>query len=395
MKKTTLFTMLLILVLAFPVAAEVNITGEIQPGFITNFSDYALPFFASASEFAFNAKADDFTTVNLTLSVADRYINAAAFGELGGDSTMVPDRSLPAANPGYSDVPAVRFLYFTTDVGGAVGLKDMGVDITVMGGYFRPQNEGYILTWYGPERQMLFRNPATAIDITLGVMNKMINFEVIMNEQVFYANESTFSIDGKAGPQLWAGVFGGIAPIWAELYYYSNYNPDFKGKIGAAAKFAMDIMPDVFMLSATAQFVYDLAMAEDSELNKSRVFMIGAGVRADIMKMLYIALSYAGNDGDIFNLLYSEAGVNYMNMVGADLGLSTSFAEDADALQMVEFSGWVMFGTANKFRIGYLVLSDSLVLPTKAGSVAQVPYRTYSPIAPQKGGLFVRWDAKF
>jgi hypothetical protein len=293
MKKTTLFTMLLIIVLAFPVAAEVNITGEIQPGFITNFSDYALPFFASASEFAFNAKADDFTTVNLTLSVADRYINAAAFGELGGDSTMVPDRSLPVANPGYTDVPAVRFLYFTTDVGGAVGLKDMGVDITVMGGYFRPQNEGYILTWYGPERQMLFRNPATAIDITLGVMNKMINFEVIMNEQVFYANESTFSIDGKAGPQLWAGVFGGIAPIWAELYYYSNYNPDFKGKIGAAAKFAMDIMPDVFMLSATAQFVYDLAMAEDSELNKSRVFMIGAGVRADIMKMLYIALSYA------------------------------------------------------------------------------------------------------
>jgi hypothetical protein len=84
-----------------------------------------------------------------------------------------------------------------------------------------------------------------------------------------------------------------------------------------------------------------------------------------------------------------------MNMVGADLGLSTSFAEDADALQMVEFSGWVMFGKANKFRIGYLVLSDSLVLPTKGGSVAQVPYRTYSPIAPQKGGLFVRWDAKF
>jgi hypothetical protein len=84
-----------------------------------------------------------------------------------------------------------------------------------------------------------------------------------------------------------------------------------------------------------------------------------------------------------------------MDLVGADLGLSTSFAEGADALQMVEFSGWVGIGSKAKCRIGYLVLSDSLVLPTKAGSQGQIPHRTYSPIAPQKGGLFVRWDAKF
>jgi hypothetical protein len=309
---------------------------------------------------------------------------------------MVGDLSLPVANPGYTDVPAVRFLYFTTDAGGAFGLKDMGVDLTIMGGYFRPQNEGYILTWYGPERQMLFRNPATAIDLTLGVMNKMVNFEVILNEQVFYAKDSIGSIDGKVGPQLWVGSFVAFDPIWAEVYYYSNYNTEFKGKIGGAVKFAMDLMPDLLKLSATAQVVYDLAMGEDSELNKSKVVMIGAGVRADIMtNLLYLALSYTGNDGDIFNGLYSEVGANYMDMVGADLGLSTSFAEGADALQMVEFSGWVGIGSKAKCRIGYLVLSDSLVLPTKAGSQGQIPHRTYSPIAPQKGGLFVRWDAKF
>jgi hypothetical protein len=392
MKKTTLFTMLLILVLAFPVAAEVTITGEIQPGFITNFSDYALPFFASASEVAIKGKADDFTTVNLTLTVADKYITAA---ELGGDSTMVGDLTLPAAMPAYTDIPGVRFLYFTTDVGGAFGLSDMGVDIEVMGGYFRPQNERYAISNYAPELVVSFRNPATAIDITVGVMDKMLNFEVIFDEQVFFAKDSFGNIAGKAGPQLWAGVFGGMAPIWAELFYYSNYNPDFKGQIGVAAKFMMDIMPEVLALKATAQFKYDLAMAEDSTLNEGKVFAIGAGVRADIIKMLYLSVSYTGNDKDIFNGLYFEGGAGYMNMVGADVALSTSFGEDADALQMVEFSGWVMLGTQNKFRIGYLVLSDSLVVPANAGSAGQIPHRNYSPIAPQKGGLFVRWDAKF
>jgi len=392
MKKTTLFTMLLILVLAFPVAAEVTITGEIQPGFISNFSDYALPFFASASEFAFNAKADDFTTVNLTLTVADKYITAA---ELGGDSTMVGDLSLPAAPvaPGYTDIPGVRFLYFTTDVGGATGLKDMGVDVEVMGGYFRPQNNRYAISNYAPEMVVSFRNPATAIDLTVGVMDKMLNFEVAFDEQVFYAKDSYFNIAGKPGPQLWAGVFGGVAPIWAEFYYYSNYNPDFKGQIGVAAKFMMDIMPDVFALSATAQFKYDLQQAEDNV--DGLMYAIGVGVRADVMKMAYLSVSYVGNDFDIFNLLYFEAGANYMNMVGVDAGLSTSFAQDADALQAIEFSGWAMLGTANKFRIGYLVLDENLVVPSNAGSAGQVPHRVYSPIAPQKGGLFVRWDVKF
>jgi len=373
MKKVLVFTFVLaILVLGLPVmAGELKVSGELKYGFISDMDVAYIPVYGD-TEMAFDVQVDDFNKVNLTVTASP---GNEAYGGYG----------MPNANG-----LAVRFFSVTTDLAKYMALKD--VVATLQTGFFRPQNERFAVTnWASVDRAVSFRTWVDGgMDLTVGV--PLIKAEVAFDTTVF----------AKDGLKLdkglfWAGVFGGVGPVSAELFYFNNPDsllddpaqddsPKDVKAIGVAAKFVQEVIPKTLTASATAQFYYNT----NSDAPDGSVWKYGIGAAADYMGMAYGNLAVNGTDNDTLNWLAIEVGGNYQKKVGGDVGVLTSFAEDADMFQSADLSAWAAVG-ATKFRLGYLIQD---VDEGHAGMDLNAP-STLKGYAGATGGLYLTVDCVY
>ena len=343
MKKILVLTMMVMLVASMSVmASDVTVSGETlfewyqdMEGIYEGNGD---------GELVIAAVVDDYNTANLDFDVQaidNIEIDWATFD--------------PATGAGVDEVSKNTIqldrAYFTTAIGKYAGLEEMGVSITLNWGFQEWDNAGYsLVTGYEREEVWEAKDKDWGVDLDVGIMD-MVHVE--------------WAIMPRTGEeeQMMFGVYGGMDPVFAEVYYSQEGNALDKGIVGLGANFGMDIMPGMYAFDVGLAFAYNM----DSDAADGDQYALGFGLANTIMEMVYLNVGFAGNDDTIFNLLWFEAGGSYEDMVGADLGVGMWMHEDApDVMDEIDFSVWVAVGAA-KFRIGYCMVSEDNAAPLVGG----------------------------
>jgi hypothetical protein len=334
--------------MALPLMAEVTLSGELEFGFMTDFdagygADYG------------NAYID------LTATVDDNNTVKAEFYATPDDATPI----------------VFQFFYLSSNLGKALGLEDMGVGAKLDVGFLRPQNERYsVMAGYNVDRAYSFRgtpkNWIDAVDLTLTLMNT-INVEVAFNPNVLIE---------QAVPNWWLGAFGTFGALSAEAYYFSNGNPDNKGVLGVAAKYAMDVASGI-NLAGLVDFSYDLNDVDvDGVVDE---YSYGVGAALTYASLVKVTAGLNGNEEDALNRAAVTLDVTPTANAGINLGIGMNLADTptAEDLDNVDISGFYKTGAAT-WRLGYLI--------TETGS-AMGDYK--APAALLDGGLYFDVDIVF
>jgi hypothetical protein len=283
--------------------------------------------------------------------------------------------------------------YFTTALGKFMGTEEMGVDVTVTWGFneYDDPSYGQITEWENTDVwEAKFLQWGMGIDV--GIMD-VVNIE--------FATDP----DPAGSDQMMFGAYGGMNPVWVSLYYDRNGQRKLNdGIIGAAVKVgAIDIMPGMFALTAAVNGYY--AMSEDIEASDDSLLTtkieFGAAIATDIMDMLYLDVGMRGEDDSPFKLVDLAVGGNYMDTVGADIGVGMVLDEDAapNTFDVADLSVWVMVGEdpsegGAKFRLGYLYRDKDNPTTHRNGLKAPADGQ-YNPATSESGVVYLSGTLDF
>ena len=320
MKKILVLTMMVMLVASMSVmASDVTVSGQVQYEWAQDFETL----------YDYNADAELVVT-----AVVDDY------------NTAVVDFDYTQNSPATTNMISLDKAYFTTAIGKYAGLEDMGVTITLIWGWQEWADPGYgMVTNYENERVWDAKAENWQVNIDVGIMD-MVHIEAAMMPANDVGNEMMF------------GAYGGMDPVWVEVYYTQEGVKEIgSGILGIAANFGMDIMPGMYAFDVGLNFGYNLN--SDTNSIAGMGWELGVGVANTIMEMVYLNLGFAGNDDSIFLLFWVELGADYQGIAGADLGVGM-IMDDAYAPEMmdeIDFSVWVAVGAAT-FRVGYCMTNE-------------------------------------
>jgi hypothetical protein len=315
-KLLVVFTAILVVAFAAPAfATDATWSGELDFGGITAFD-----------------KADfDSAWVNgytdLTLDVDDYTDIVLEFG--WGDGATLADW-------------AVWYAGVDTDLGMALGLP---VGLIMSGGYINIWSNKYEVTGHATERDKIRSNIGTspmfvaAVDVGMATIKAGVGFETGP-----MAQDYAVYVDAP-----------GIADmVDLEVGYFISDNDDFKGQFMVSAK-ATDIMG---MIGVAGGFKYD-ATDEDGpdgipgNADDPIAWFWGLGVKADLMDMIGLGVSVAGQKDEAFRNLNVDANVAITDEFGIDVGLGLGFGDVLDTFGGLEPSVYYTAGAAT-WRLGYL-----------------------------------------
>ena len=327
MKKILVLTVMVLLVASMSVMAEAEVKGQVQYEWAQDF-DTAYDYNADA-EIVVQAEVDDFNTATIDFDYAQD----------GGEDP---------AGSGNASTSKIQLdkAYFTTAIGKYAGLEDMGVSVTLIWGWQEWADPEYAkITGYENEQVFDGKVENWQFNVDVGIMD-IVHIEAAMAPEPGI-NSSMF------------GVYGGMDPIWVELYYNQEGVAFDKGDIGIGAKFGMDIMPGMYAFDLGLSFRYNL----DTDAVDGDQWALGVGLTNTIMEMVYLNVGIAGTDDNILTLLWIEGGVGYEDMIGADVGVGMILDEDlivagnTELLDEIDLSVWTKVGAAT-FRVGYVMVSE-------------------------------------
>jgi hypothetical protein len=342
-------------------ASDVTISGETL---FEWFGDFGAEYQYNAdAELVVKAVVDDYNTANVDFDYAQ--------DAMGTASMITLDRG-----------------YFVTAVGKYAGVEEMGVTIDLTWGYNEFDNESYAqITVYEIADIWEAKYEAWGVGVDVGVMD-MVHFE-FTSAPMPGINQTTF------------GAYGGMDPVWVEVYYDRNGSADLaKGDIGFTALFGMDVMPGTFAFEVQASFAYN--MDEDVDADDDIYMNVGsydkygwsAAVATTIMEMAYVDVGVIGVDDSMFMLLFFNLGASYQDMVGVDVGVGMILDDEIlpEMLDEIEASVWTKVGAA-KFRLGYLFHADQGdILGVPVGNVYKGVYvpsdGDYDYTAAESGVIF-------
>jgi hypothetical protein len=334
-------------------ASDVTVGGQVQYEFLTDFG----------TQYITNTDAE--LTVK---AVVDDYNSAKLDWEAANDTDQLQiDES-----------------YFTTEWGKYLGTEEMGVTITTYWGYNEWMNAQYAdITGYAKEEVWDFDSEDWQVDIDVGIMD-IVHLEYAVSP-------------GPGGAPTLFGVYGGMDPVHAEVYVITEGGDTMEtADVGIAVNFGMDIAPGMFGLEVAVSFMYDLDKDKEAadDYATGRKYLLGAAIATDIIDgMAYVNLGFNGDDENIFKIAFAELGVNYQDMVGADLGVGLTMDGDQwdETLDQIEVFVWVKPG-ASKFGIGYLLDADQTGIEGAPGNYFDTIFAPddsmYDPVVSESGVIY-------
>jgi hypothetical protein len=340
MKKLLVPIVVLALVaIAIPVMAETTVaySGELEFGYITNFSDTPTGVFNN-QKVVLKLMPDKINTVTLDMRSNFGTANAIA-----------------AIDPAY--LHANEFS-ITSDVGMALGIDAMGVDPVLKAGWFNATSLENSLG-YGFEEMDYETGTQGVVAVNTAIM-KMVNVNVAFAPTSFNApGTMLLDINGTVGPVTaeiayvtGSGTSGGITETTGDLS---------KGVLGVTLSGSYDVSS--IKLSADGGLSYNL----DSNAVTGNKMTFGVGVEANYNSMASLAVSYQGMDGTAFNKLGVSVGLTPISTAGVDVGVaydaggSTNLSSPGTGiLNSIDGSVWTMFGAA-KLRVGYVYMDTTKV----------------------------------
>jgi hypothetical protein len=368
MKKFLVLTLMLLLGMSV-MASDVTISGETL---FEWFQDFEAEYQYNAdAELVVKAVVDDYNTANVDFDYAQ---------DAAGTASMITlDRA-----------------YFVTAIGKYAGLEEMGVTIDLTWGYNEYDNESYAqITQYEIEDIWEAKYEEWGFGVDVGVMD-MVHFEVTMAPQPNNNNGENGALETTIG------AYGGMDPVWVEVYYDRGGGGFEQGDIGFTALFGMDVMPGMFAFKVQASFAYNLD--EEVEADDGLYANFGsydkygwsAAVATDIMEMAYVDVGVIGVDDSMFMLLFFNAGIGYMDMVGVDLGVGIVLDDELveEAIDEIEASVWTKVGAA-KFRIGFERHADQKGGPNVYKGVYTPSDGDYDYTGVENGVIFISGELDY
>jgi hypothetical protein len=239
----------------------------------------------------------------------------------------------------------VGYAGLETDLGMALGLP---VGLTMTGGYINIYTEKYEVTGHATERDKIRTWIGTspmfvaAIDVAPVTIKVGVGFE---------QNVGTMVQDYA----IYAYAPGIADMVDLEAGYFIKNNDDFQGQFMVSAK-ATDIMD---MIGVAGGFKYDARDEEgpDGILGTAdditTAWFWGFGVKADLMDMIGLGVSAAGQEDEAFRNLNVDVNVAITDEFGIDVGLGLGFGDVLDTFGGLEPSVYYTTG-ASTWRLGYL-----------------------------------------
>jgi hypothetical protein len=376
MKKILVLTLMMLLGM-YVMASDYTISGEVLYEW---YGDLGVEYEANTdAEVVVKAQVDDFNMAEVDFD----YEYDAAYGP----NMITLDRA-----------------YFVTAIGKLAGLEEMGVTLDLTWGYNEYDNASYAQIDHHEIADIWeakFESWGFGVDI--GVMD-MVHFEVAMAPQ---PNDN----DGANGElDTIIGVYGGMDPVWVEVYFIRENEALEDGNIGITALFGMDVMPGMFAFKVQASFDYDLD--EDMEVDDGiygvnlgygltlHKYKWSAAIATTIMDILYVDVGAAGSDDSMFARLWAAAGIGYEVMadfsLGVDVGLGMVLDDELveEMLDEIEASVWTKLGAA-KFRVGYLMHADQKGGPNFYPGLYAPGDGDYDYTVAESGVLFVSGELDY
>jgi hypothetical protein len=358
MKKFLVLTLMLLLGMSV-MASDVTISGETL---FEWFGDFGAEYqYNGDVELVVKAVVDDYNTANVDFDYAQ--------DATGSPSMITLDRG-----------------YFVTAIGKYAGVEEMGVTIDLTWGYNEFDDESYAqIDEYEMADIWEAKYEAWGVGVDVGVMD-IVHFE-FTSAPMPGVNQTTF------------GVYGGMDPVWVQVYYDRDGNVDLAdGSVGLTALFGMDVMPGMFAIKVQGSFVYSLNADIDAadDVFATQKYAWSAAVATDIMEMAYVDVSVAGVDDSMFAFLWFNLGAHYQGMVGLDVGVGTVL-DDAilpEMLDEIEASVWTKVGAA-KFRVGYLKHADQQGAANYYKGVYAPSDGDYNYVAAESGVIFFSGDLDY
>jgi hypothetical protein len=358
MKKFLVLTLMMLLGMSL-MAADVTTSGQVQFEWFQDFGN----------EYQFNADAELVAT-----AVVDDY------------NTAKIDIQFDQGGTTGSDAIELDRAYFETALGKFMGTEEMGVDVELTWGFQEYDDESYgqITEWENKDVwEAKFLDWGMGIDV--GIMDAVhIEFATAPMPGIY---------------EMMFGAYGGMDPVWVQVYFSRNGNADIAdGFVGAAVKVGeVAIMPGMFALTAAVNGAYSLndeIDASDDDFTTLK-YAWGAAIATAIMDMLYLDVGVRGVDDSMLWALDVAAGGSYMDMVGADLGagfiLDTEVADNT--FDIADVSVWCMVGDA-KLRVGYVYrdkdnpVGNYLALKAPADAI-------YNPVTSESGVVYLSGTLDF
>jgi hypothetical protein len=327
-KLLVVFTAILVVAFAAPVfAADATWTGEYWFSGITNFSEDDI---TSGWGYLYNDVTIDIDEYNDLILEFDAHVSADTQAFKGGDGDW-----------------NVTWAEYKTDVGMAAGLP---IGLTASAGLLGVYSEKFEVTGHATERAKIRSQDygqgfIFAADVGPATVKLGVNFELGPGTQDY---------------ALYA-YYPGIADmVDVEAGYFIVNNDDFKGRFMASAK-ATGIMD---LVSVAAGFAYDASKtnaAADAPADlTTQKWVWGVGVKADdLMDMIGVGVSAAGQEDEAFRNLNIEANVAFMDNLGLDLGVGLGFGDILDTFGGVDASVYYDAGKST-WRVGYLYQASDI-----------------------------------
>jgi hypothetical protein len=326
MKRVLFLTLVALLVSSLSVmASDVTFSGETMLTFWTDMETEYLE--DGDAELIVTAVVDDYNTAKLDIEAGHENV---ADDLRTGDALQIDEA------------------YFTTEWGKYLGTEDMGITITTYWGYNEWMNaQTGEITEYGEEEVYDFDDENWSVNIDVGIMD-VVHIEYAVSPD-------------PADLNTIIGLYGGMDPIHAEVYFAREGEEYDKGELGLAVAFGMDIMPGMFGLEVAASFLYDIDSDIDVDADDGILkYAYGVGVATDIMDgTAYVDLGVLGWDDSMLFIAFAAVGVNYEDMVGFDVGVGLTLDSDFydEVFDELDLYVWTKAGAA-KFGVGYLRHAD-------------------------------------
>lgn len=359
MKKLIILVSILVLIASGMAFGQLTYQGKVYYGALTNFED--APGMGWDIRNIFTAKIDDFNTAQMRI----RMRNFA--------DTSVWNTKYPSWTTAYllsSDAPFIDRAWLSTDITGALGMKDGAFSAQLYSGFW----------WDYTDDLSDGVSPFEVADLTqmdLGTGGKQGVFNLNTNiAKMLDVRASVAPNDGNQNAGGWKVVAGANIPAGpGKLYPQFTFGAPSgrksgEGTIIMAAKYTQ-AMGDIG-LTLLPQFRYNLdadANGGNLAFNKTvnvdgdliQYYVALAGV-IQYQKLATIKFGYLGYDGSMANRFEANVLLTPAPQFGVEVGTIVNLdqdeyevAEGKSALQVIDLGAFIMAGKT-RIKFGYIAL---------------------------------------
>ena len=402
MKKLIILVSILVLIASGMAFGQLTYQGKLYYGALSNFKDD--PGFGWDIRSILQAKIDDFNTMEFRIRLRN-YNYASGFN---GTSTTAPSWNTMWLLS--SDAPFVDRAFITTNVTGALGLKDAGVDVTLISGFINNLPGADLTAGISPFE-------ISDLDqMDLGTGGKQAAFDLdVLIAKMFHARFTVAPGDWKTTSQETYVFTGGRSGGWKADFYGTvpvgpgTLTPEFEfaapggvkpgnGTIVFAAKYSQAAGDIAFNLVPQFRYLlnkdyaganYNIAMGAGgtagaftyTNINSncftpvynqdgdpiSYYYAIAAS--ASYQKLAVVKLGWLGYKGSMANRMEAELIVTPTPIFGIDIGTVLNIDKDeypgagsayygvaageTAMLQVIDLGAFIMAGKT-KIQVGYI-----------------------------------------